>query len=69
MTDEKKDEDTPVKIYKETPGAGINNAVPVKLLKEGSEKMESKALKKLTAQKEEAKQNEQQQNDTSGEDG
>ena len=69
MKDEKKEEEVAVKIYKETPGTNIDNALPVKLLKEDSEKTESEALKKLTAEKEEAKQNEQQQNDTSGEDG
>ena len=69
MTEEKKDEDAPVKIYKETPGKQANNAAPAELIEESSAESESKALSKLAAEKEKAKKNEQQKNDTTGEGG
>lgn len=69
MTDEKKEEDVTVKIYKETPGTEINIAVPVQLLKEESKTANAEVLKKLAVENQEAKQNEKDQNDTTGEDG
>ena len=69
MTDEKKKEEIIVKIYKETPGTDINKETTVEVKKEISPEAEKEALKKLSAEKEEDKKNEQLQNDTSGEDG
>lgn len=69
MTEEKTDEDAPVKIYKETPGSQANTTAPEALIEESSEETESKALNKLAAEKEKAKKNEQQKNDTTGEGG
>jgi hypothetical protein len=69
MKDKKKEEEITVKIYKETPGTGINIAAPVKLLKEENKTANAEALKKLAAENQEAKQNEKDQNDTTGEDG
>jgi hypothetical protein len=69
MADEKKDQELEVKIYKETPGNNLKNAEQVEVKKEVSKEAEEEALKKLSAEKEEDKKNEQLQNDTSGEDG
>lgn len=69
MTDEKKKEEITVKIYKETPGTGINKETAVEVKKEISPEAEKEALKKLSAEKEEDKKNEQLQNDTTGEAG
>ena len=69
MTEEKKDEDAHVKIYKETPGTQANTTAPEALIEESSAESESKALNKLAAEKEEAKKNELQKNDTTGEGG
>jgi hypothetical protein len=69
MADEKKDQELEVKIYKETPGNNLKNAEQVDVKKEVSKEAEEEALKKLSAEKEEDKKNEQLQNDTSGEDG
>jgi hypothetical protein len=67
--DENKDEDAPVKIYKETPGKNANNTAPAALIEESSEETEKAALKKMAIEKEEAKKDELQKNDTTGEAG